>query len=50
MKTNFEKKFEKWNKIDVIGKNYFYMRDNLKHDIPLTGKFNKEANDYGLVH
>jgi len=34
----------------VIGKNYSFKRDNSKHAIPLTGKFNKEANDCGLVH
>ena len=38
-------------KIDiVIGKNYSFKRDNFEHDIALSVKFNKEANDCGLVH
>jgi len=46
-----EKKFEKWKKIDIgTGKNDSFKRDNFKHDIPLTEKFNKEASYLDLVH
>jgi len=39
--------FEKWKNVDIVSdKNDSFKRDNFKHDIPLTGKFNKEANDY----
>jgi len=48
LKTNSKKNLRNGKKIDN-GKNYSFKRDNF-NDIPLTGKFNKEANDCGLVH
>ena len=50
LETKSEKKFEKLKNFDIVnGKNYSFKRDNFKHDIPLTRKFNEEANYCGLL-